>query len=93
VNVLRAKRSKKIILGAVTAGVAAIGLAATIPAHADEPENAQMATLVTGSGTTLDAAREDALRQCTNLGGRSGREDGTQNPDGTYIVSVHCMVS
>jgi hypothetical protein len=87
VNVLRAKRSKKIILGAVTAGVAAIGLAATLPAHAES------AQAIYGHGATPDAALADALQQCADRGGQSQGVGGAEsNGDGTYTVPLTCLV-
>jgi hypothetical protein len=85
----RSKRTKKIIIGAVLAGVAALGTATALPASA-ATENGY-ATTISGTGPTASAAQKDALRRCFGdnyVFETYSLRSANQNADGSWSVTI-----
>ena len=83
-----AKLSRKISIGVITAGFAALSVATALPASAETRQ------LISGVGPTYSAAYDDASNRCSAGGGYAFGEPGVtshQNSDGSYVITGTCF--
>lgn len=84
-NILRTT-SRKIVLGAITASVAALSLTTALPASADS-----YAAIVTGYGSTANGAIADAKERCIKSGGSNLPIGGSPHyENGSHTYQLYC---
>ena len=87
VTVSRSKRTTKLIIGTVMAGVA-LSLATSLPASAANDSN------ITGTGKSTGDAYNDADKKCKADQGNGGPEvERHKNDDGSWTITILCKKS